>query len=115
MNFSEIATMPTIIDHISSSSNRSRFEYRVWVYSNDKNRSAGKQPIQKLRFGNLIQDQFSIDIVNISVYQDQIDLHCVAEGAKHHIAKFDQTKSEKISLENKLMSGFDRWSSYFRD
>lgn len=112
MDFREIAEMQDVIDHISSDANLSRLEYRVSVYSDDKNRSVSKQPEKKLRFGNL-KRQSSNDLVVIEVYRDQVDLHHAAEGALHHTTDLDRYK--EIRLETKILMAFGRWRSHYLD
>ncbi|OAB41793.1 hypothetical protein [Paenibacillus antarcticus] len=113
MDFSQIYEMSRVIDYITGGRNKNlaRFAYRVSVYKDDKDRSIGKKPEQRLSFGNLNQDEFSCDYVDITIYRDKVNLHPVFEGARNYTDGIDCNKV--MSLEDKIMFAFNKWSSYY--
>jgi hypothetical protein len=115
MDFSQIEDMKDVIYEASGrrNENLARFEYRVSVYNYDQNSSLNKKPVQELRFGNLDQDRFSVDYVDITIYRDKVRLHPVFEGAKWYEAALDHRK--ELPLEKKIMMALNAWSSSYNN
>lgn len=116
MDFSQIDKMSIIIDYFSNNKNNNlkKFEYLVNVHSYNKNESIGKELKEKIRFGNLEQEQYSTNRVFIDIYSDQVVLQCVAEGSRNYTEMFDQ-KSRSYTLEYKIMMALNKWADYYNN
>ncbi|KYG28187.1 hypothetical protein [Alkalihalobacillus trypoxylicola] len=109
LNFTQIEEYKEFTNSIREDKKLSKFEYRVSVFDDYSFFPKLRKPIKEIRFGN--EDHDRGDKVMINIYKDKIDLHCLPEGAQHHVVTLN-TDNDK-TLEDCLFLIFDEWKNYY--
>jgi extradiol dioxygenase family protein len=68
-----------------------------------------QKPFKTLKFGN--ENASNMQRVKIDVYGDKVDLHCAAEGYRHHKRNVDLYK--EYTDEQLIIIAIDEWINYF--